>query len=113
MAVVMYEAFIERDTMENVFQVWKMQWQYLLQRKTVNSAILALLHCLPVTLPNVNVLLHILATLPAASAQPEHVFSKVEKTALVACALMKENRLEALVLIQTHLDKQTINRHSD
>jgi hypothetical protein len=80
-----------------------MQWQCPLQRKTVNSAILALQHCSPVTLPNVNVLLHILAM---TTAQPERVFSKVEKTASAARILMSEDRLEAiLILTQTHRDK--------
>jgi len=41
----------------------------------------------------VNILLHILATIPATTAQPERVFSKVEKTALAARASISEDRL--------------------
>jgi len=60
-------------------------------------------HCSPVTmvtLPNANIVLHILT-----AAQPERVFSKVEKTASATRASISEYRLEALVLIQTHRDK--------
>ena len=102
----MYETFIETDQIENEFQLWQMQWeQSPLKRKSVNSAILALEHCSAVTLPNVNVLLRILATLPVTTAQPERVFSKFEKTASAARASMNEDRLDALVLIQTQRDK--------
>jgi len=37
----------------------------------------------------------------------ERVFSKVEKTTLAARASIRKDRLEALVLIQTHRDKTT------
>ena len=104
-AVAMYETFLETDQIATEFLLWKEQWKCPLQRKTINSAILALQNCSPVTLPNVNILLHILATLPVTTAQPERVFSKVEKTASAARASMSEDRLEALVLIQTHRDK--------
>jgi hAT family C-terminal dimerisation region len=101
----MYEAFLKEDQIENEFLLWKRQWHCPTQSKSVNSAILALQHCSPVTLPNINVLLRILATLPVTTAQPERVFSKVEKTASAARASMTEDRLEALVLLQTHRDK--------
>ena len=38
------------------------------------------------------------------SAEPERVFSKLERTA-TAIRNMDETRLEALVLLQAHLDK--------
>ena len=104
-AVVMYETFIETEQIATEFLLWKEQWKCPIQRKAVNSAILALQNCSPVTLPKVNILLHILATLLVTTAQPERVFSKVEKTASAARASMSEDRLEALVLIQTHRDK--------
>jgi len=47
-------------------------------------------------------MLHILATLTVTTAQPERVFSKVEKTSSADRASMSEDRLEALVLIETH-----------
>ena len=56
-------------------------------------------------LPNVSVLLKILATLPVTTAQAERVFSKVERTASAARSSMLEERLESLVLIQTHRDR--------
>jgi hypothetical protein len=56
------------------------------------------------TLPNIRFLLEILATLPVTTAEPERVFSKVERTA-TAIRNMDEERLEGLILLQTHLDK--------
>jgi len=64
------------------------------------------LHCLSVTVPNVNILLHIFATLPVATAPPKRVLSKVEKTASTSArASINEDRPEVLVLIQTQRDK--------
>lgn len=71
----------------------------------MNSAVLAIQNCNRITKPNIYTLLQILATLPVTTAQPERVFSKVEKTASATRAAMNEDRLEALVMIQTHRDK--------
>jgi hypothetical protein len=60
--------------------------------------------CQGETLPNIKILLQILATLPVTTAEPERVFSKVERTATAARS-MDEERLEGLVLLQAHLDK--------
>jgi hypothetical protein len=50
-----------------------------MEKMTVNSAILLLQRCSPVTLPNVNVLLRILGTLPVSS---QNVFSSKLKLVL-------------------------------
>jgi len=51
-----------------------------------------------------RVLLQILATLPVTTAEPERVFSRVERTA-TAIRNMDETRLEGLILLQSHLDR--------
>jgi hypothetical protein len=55
---------------------------------SVNSAILVLQRCSPVTLPNVNVLLRILSTLPVTS---QNVFSSKLKLVLwpLPCPIAK------------------------
>jgi len=53
-------------------------------------------------MPNIRQLLLILATLPVTTAEAERLFSKVERTATAARAHMTEDRLEALVMINTH-----------
>jgi len=55
-------------------------------------------------MPNIKVLLQILATLPVATAEPERVFSRVKQTA-TAVRNMEEKKLEALILLQSHLDR--------
>jgi len=48
--------------------------------------------------------LQILATMPVTTAEPERVFSRVERTA-TAIRNMDETRLEALILLQSHRDR--------
>jgi len=45
-----------------------------------------------------------MATLSVTTAEPERVFSRVERTA-TAVRNMEEKRLEALILLQSHLDR--------
>jgi len=88
------------------FIIWKHRWQHRPEEAArVRTAAAALQEvCKCETLPNVKVLLQILVTLPVTTAEPERVFSKVERTA-TAVRNMNEARLEALVLLQAHLDK--------
>jgi hypothetical protein len=51
------------------------------------------------------VLLKVLATLPVSTCEPERLFSKVEKTLTALRSTMSEDRLEALVLMQTFRDE--------
>ena len=62
-----------------------------------------------VKLPNILMLPRILATLPVTTAEAERTFSKVDRTATAARASMDEDRLESLVLIQTHRDRTPSN----
>ena len=106
-AVELYHNLIEEDQVKAEFELWRTQWlsRPLDERNLVNSAVLAIQNCNRITKPNIYTLLQILATLPVTTAQPERVFSKVEKTASATRAAMNEDRLEALVMIQTHRDK--------
>jgi len=51
---------------------------------------------------NVHTVLHILATLPVSTAEPQRMFSKVDLTLSDIRSTMSEDRLEALVLLRAH-----------
>ena len=72
--------------------------------QTLNSP-----HCSSVSLPDVNILLRILSTLPVSTAEAERLFSKVTRTLSALRRSMNEDRLEALVLIETHRDSLPSN----
>ncbi len=82
--------------------LWKEKWSDTNVASTVTTATAALQHCYTISLPNINNLLTILATLPVTTAEAERVFSKVERIATAARAHMTEERLEALVMISAH-----------
>ena len=84
-------------------QIWKHKWTSVEEAAKIKTAVSALQACQGDTLPNIKVLLQILATLPATTAEPERTFSRLERTA-TAIRSMNEDRLEALILLQTHLD---------
>jgi len=67
----------------------------------VTTAAAAAERCSPI-MPNIRQLLLILATLPVTTAEAERLFSKVKRTATSARAHMTEDRLEALVISNTH-----------
>jgi hAT family C-terminal dimerisation region len=54
--------------------------------------------------PNINTLLHILTVLPVTTAEPETVFSKVEKTLTSIRSTMTKDRVEALILLEVYRD---------
>jgi len=82
--------------------LWRQQWTNKEEAGKIMTAAAALERCSPVMMPNIRQLLLILATLPVTTAEAERVFSKVVRTATAARAHMTEDRLEALVLINTH-----------
>jgi hypothetical protein len=90
---------------EGEFKIWSYTWRDKQAAAEVKTALGALQSChRGQTLPNIKILLQILATLPVTTAEPERVFSKVERTG-TAIRNMEEARLEALVLLQSHLDR--------
>lgn len=108
-----YSSLITIEELPAEFELWSQQWAGVeaAERQKVNTAILALEYCSKrlVKLPNVAMLLKILATLPVTTAEAERVFSKVDKTASAARSVMLEERLESLVLIQAHRDRTPSN----
>jgi len=57
--------------------------------------------CCPIITPNIRQLLLILATLPVTTVEAERLFSK-QRTATAARAHTTEDRLETLVMSNTH-----------
>ena len=104
-----YESLITLHDLPAEFELWTEQWTRASEAewKLINTAVLALKCCSKrrVKLPNVTMLLKILATLPVTTAQAERLFSKVDKTASAARSSMLEERLHSLVLIEAHRDK--------
>jgi hypothetical protein len=107
-AIAMYSELLPSPfELSGEFTIWKRKWTSTegeTRATQVNTALAALHDCQGQTLPNIRFLLEILATLPVTTAEPERVFSKVERTA-TAIRNMDEERLEGLILLQTHLDK--------
>ena len=58
--------------------------------------------CYDVILVSSVVIVCTWATLPVTTAEAERVFSRVERTATAARAHMAEDRLESLIIVQTH-----------
>ena len=103
-AAEMYASMIDVTCLEGEFAIWLNRWKNteLKEKRDVNTAILALEQCSKITLPNIHMLLQVLATLPVTTAQAERTFSKLERTATAIRASMGEERLEAMLLIQTY-----------
>ena len=58
------------------------------------------------TLPNIKILLQILATLPVTTAEPYRTFNRLQRTATAIRSMdaADENQHESLFLLPTHLD---------
>ena len=66
------------------------------------STIDAVNQCPTAALPIMHCMLTILATLPVCTAEAEITFSKVERTLTALRSTMTEDRLDALILLQSH-----------
>ena len=83
-AVRMYQSMFE-DTEENIkleYELWVAKWQAVELEYRPSTAIEALQAC-GSCFPNMSILLEILAVLPVSTAQPERMFSKMERTQLL------------------------------
>ena len=69
---------------------------------TLVTAIGTLNKCSIKAFPIIQKLLLVLATLPVTTAEAERQFSKVSRTLTALRSTMSEERLEALVLIETY-----------
>jgi hypothetical protein len=78
-----------------------LRWAKGDDRKSILTAAMAWDRCSD-SLKNAKILLQILCTLPVTTMEAERLFSKVKRTATAARASMTEERMESLVIIQTH-----------
>ena len=102
-----YEPLLEESTFDHFcseFKVWSKIWVNSSDHLP-ESALHALIKCCPTSFPNVHRLLNILATLPVSNAEAERQFSKVNKTLTAVRSSMGEDRLEALIMIETYREK--------
>ena len=91
------------------YTLWQQHWRDDIQSfhsvALPANALDSLNHCHAKSYPNMHLLLKVLATLPVSTATPERVFSKLERTLTALRSTMREDRIEALVLIQAHRDR--------
>jgi len=102
-AVLMYSSLMAGPLqVEGEFALWRQQWINKEEASMVTTAAAAVERCSPIIMSNIRQLLLILSTLPVTTAEAERLFSKVERTVTAAGAHITEDRLEALVMINTH-----------
>ncbi|XP_043219971.1 52 kDa repressor of the inhibitor of the protein kinase-like [Amphibalanus amphitrite] len=93
---------VTESQLEAELRVWEAMWKS--RPEAPGTAIGALNECPVTVFPGIHALLRVLAVLPVSTAEAERTFSKVTRTLTALRASMREERLEALVLIQTHRD---------
>ncbi|KAG0724734.1 repressor of the inhibitor of the protein kinase [Chionoecetes opilio] len=81
------------------FELWRKQWQNSEERP--QSALASLDSCYEYY-PNIKTFLQMLATLPVTTAEPERLFSRMERTLTSIRVSMSEIRLQDLVLLQVN-----------
>ena len=97
---IFHEELETVDQIEAEFQVWSTYWKQ--DKDLPETAIAALNKCSERAFPVIHKLLKILTTLPVSTAEAEREFSKVNRTLTLLRSTMSEERLEALVLIETY-----------
>ena len=85
-------------------RLWSQKWMNTSEKAQCTTAVSALNACPSQFFPNISVLLLILSALPFSTAEPERVFSKVNKTLSAVRSTMTDDRLEACILLQVHRD---------
>ena len=83
------------------FKVWRSLWLNDKGEHPI-TALGTLNKCPSAAFPRVHKLIQILALLPVSTAEAERCFSKVTRTLTALRATMCEERLEALIMFQTH-----------
>jgi transcriptional regulator NrdR family protein len=91
-------------TVERELARWGNKWCKTPSDERPSTVLATLNHSFTSTFPHVQKFLIILATLPVTTAEPERVFSKVNLTKSAIRASMSSERMENLVLIQSHRD---------
>ena len=99
-AIEQYSALLPAEyEVHSEFAIWKHKWTSVEDAAKMKTAVSALQACQGDTLS----IIQVLATLPVTTAEWERTFSRLERTA-TAIRSMNEDRLEALILLLTHLD---------
>lgn len=98
--------FLDAESVvQGEFLMWKQKWAGNEKANQYSTGISAVNQCSKIVYPNVHSLLKILCTLPVTTAEPERVFSKLEKTLTAVRNTMAEERLESLLMLQIHRDR--------
>src|SRR6218665_3714414 len=99
-----YESLVDMELLEGELEAWKHQWTVInsATKIQIDTALKALEACPSVSLPNLHTLLCVLFTIPVTTAEAERFFSKIEKLVGPKRTVIKEERMEAMVLFQAH-----------
>lgn len=90
------------SSVRDEFKIWKRHWSSCVKKPTTAVATINECRGIEAVFPNMVTLLTLLATLPVSTCEAERMFSKVDRTCSAIRSTMSEDRLEALVLLQTH-----------
>ena len=109
----MYAGLIaSQQQVEGELRLWQQQWINNNVVSSITTAVAAVEHCSSISMPNIRNLLLILATLPVTTAEAERVFSTVERTATAAGAHTNEERLETILMLNTHRTEHLMSTQS-
>ncbi|KAF0303506.1 repressor of the inhibitor of the protein kinase [Amphibalanus amphitrite] len=100
--ILRYRQFLDNEEVVKAeHSIWLSMWKDA-EEERPGCAVAALEKCPQQLLPNISVLLQILAALPVSTAEPERFFSRVNLAATAIRASMSEERLEAICLLQVY-----------
>ena len=82
---------------------WRRKWSEVADKSNLpNSGSSTLGECGPIFFPNINVLLHILCTLPVTSAECERLFSSLKRLKTYLRSTMTTERQSGLAMLNIH-----------
>lgn len=90
------------SSVRDEFKIWKRHWSSCTNKPTTAVATINECRDTEAVFPNMVSMLTLLATLPVSTCEAERMFSKIDRTCSAIRSTMSEERLEALVLLQTH-----------
>lgn len=93
------------SSVRDEFKIWQRHWSSCEKKPTTAVATINECKGMEAVFPNMLTLLTLLATLPVSTCEAERMFSKVDRTCSAIRSTMSEERLEALVLLQTHRNR--------
>lgn len=101
----LYKKFLDWDTMEAEFLLWKTKCHQQLPEDRAKNAIEALQRCNQQLFPNIHKLLKMLATLPVSTCTPERTFSTMKRLKTYLRNSTGNERLTGLALMSIHIEK--------